>query len=205
MLFDLFLRNNRNIYNQVQSGAQEHVLLASYILENAHTSLDQKLNLSKLNDAINKGFNTTFEDFKKQMHHPDHWFITVEDLKNKKWKNASALVESNKVLKHGFFKGKRVPVESITLVDGVKCIRWAKLLENPDLTYLDSRYTVRDYAKDRRKIILGLRDKNLKANTTTHFSLPDGTQIWAARTIIDNKDTIIFSTFSNFDCGNVWC
>lgn len=32
MLFDLFLRNNRNIYNQVQSGAQEHVLLASYIL-----------------------------------------------------------------------------------------------------------------------------------------------------------------------------
>lgn len=191
MLPDWFQRNNQ--LEQMQSGAQEHSYLASYILDNAHTSSNQKLNLRNLNDAIKKGFDITFDDFKKQKHHSDTWLLTVEDLKNRKWKNACALVESNKVLKHGFFKGKPFPAESITLVDGVKCITWKDLLENhPDLTYLDRSYKVRDYAKDRKEIILGLRDKNLKANTTTHFSLPDGTQIWAARTIIDNKDTIFF-------------
>ncbi len=202
---DLFRRNNLNI-RQAQSGFQEYSYLASYILDNAHTSLDKKLNLRKLNDAITQGFDTTFDDFKKQKHHSDTWLLTVEDLKNRKWKNASALVESNKVLKHGFFKGKPFPAESITLVDDVKCITWKDLLENhPDLTYLDRSYKVRDYAKDRKKIIVGLRDKNLKPNTTKHFSLPNGTQIWAARTKIDDKDTIIFSTFSNYDCGKVWC
>jgi hypothetical protein len=195
MLPDWFQRNNQ--LEQMQSGAQEYIYTANHILDNAHTSSDQKLNLRKLNDAIKKGFNTTFEDFKKQTHHSDHWKISVEDLKNKKWKNASALVDSNRVLKYGFFKGKQIPGRSTTLEDGVKCITWNDLLENhPDFTYLDRPYKVRDYAKDRKKIILGLRDKNLKANTTKHFNLPDGTLIWAARTTIDNKDTIIFSTFS---------
>lgn len=88
MLPDLIQRNRQP--QPVLSRFQEHSYIASYILENAHTSSDQKLNLSKLNDAINKGFNTTFEDFKKQTHHhPDTWMITVEDLKNKKWKNTS--------------------------------------------------------------------------------------------------------------------
>jgi len=198
MLLDLFKRSG--------GGFQEHSYIASHILENAHTSSDQKLNLRNLNDAIKQGFDTTLEDFKKQTHHSDHWKMSVKNLRNRKWKEALTLVESNKVVSLGFFKGKTVPDESITLVDGVKCITWKDLLENhPDLTYLDSDYRVKDYAKDRKKIILSLRDKNLKPNTTKHFGLSDGMPIWAARTTIDNKDTIIFSTLSRVECGFPWC
>jgi hypothetical protein len=198
--------NNKK--EQMQSGFQEHSYIANHILINAHTSLDKKLNLGHLNDAIRKGFYTTFEDFKKQTHHSDHWKISVKDLKNRNWNNAYALVESNKVVSLGFFKGEQVPKKSITLVDGVKCITWHDLLINhPDLTYLDSDYRVKDYAKDRKKIILRLRDEILKPNTTRHFNLLDGTQVWAARTMINNKDTVIFSTFSRvvLKCGFLWC
>jgi hypothetical protein len=195
-------RNTVKVYYEAphtSNGAIEHNWLSDYILENAHIS-SKKLNLRELRECIRRGFNTDQETFEKHQHYPDHWKIRVEDLKNGNWEQAYTLAKGNKGLNYGFFKGKHIPKKSITTVDDVECVKWKHLLENhKNLTYLDSGYNMNDYAKDRKKIILGLINNIPEIHTTKHYNLKAGTPIWVAHTNVDNTPTIVFSSLSNLD------
>jgi hypothetical protein len=160
-----------------------------------------------LEQKLKAGFQSrTLEEFKTDPGFNDFWGIEIHHIKKGDWKKAYTFSNSHEGISKGFFPIIRGATDALIeqpnlVVGGAQCVRWETLLKkHSKRTYLDTYTTLHDYAKLNKKLILHLRDIDLKKNTGKVIKAPDGRTLYVARFKMGEKDHILFSTITNLDC-----
>jgi hypothetical protein len=156
--------------------------------------VEPKFNLSGLERLFRRSFqNRNKEEFTKDPAFADHWFIHKHHLNKGIWKKAATFSEAHEGLKLGYFKGKKLPKSSVTMLDGVGVTTWENLLiNNSKNQYLKTERTLADYSRENKNIILGLKNVKLELNTGKVVMVGNKT-LYVANVAINEEPYMVFS------------